>query len=122
MSRIIFVVDDDKNIARSIAKVLSSLENVDVKEFHKPVLALMAAQEQHPDVIVTDMMMPVMNGIDLVRSLRKEGVEAEVIFLTAYSKATFNAVLPTNRIRKVIQKPSSVVEIRNEVMDALKDG
>lgn len=45
-----------------------------------------AAKKYHPDVIITDVCMPKMDGIEMVRHLREEGIEAVVIFLTAYDE------------------------------------
>lgn len=45
-----------------------------------------AAKKYHPDVIITDVCMPKMDGIEMVKHLREEGIEAVVIFLTAYDE------------------------------------
>ncbi len=45
-----------------------------------------AAKKYHPDVIITDVCMPKMDGIEMVKRLREEGIEAVVIFLTAYDE------------------------------------
>ena len=45
--------------------------------------ALALAQEQHPDLIILDIMMPKVNGFDCCTALREMGVEAPIIFLTA---------------------------------------
>jgi DNA-binding NarL/FixJ family response regulator len=44
-----------------------------------------AAGRLNPDVIVVDISMPVMNGFDAVRQLRKQGVTAKIIFLTMHA-------------------------------------
>lgn len=43
-----------------------------------------AAHELDPDVIVVDISMPVLNGLDAVRRLKKEGTAARIIFLTMH--------------------------------------
>jgi DNA-binding NarL/FixJ family response regulator len=43
----------------------------------------------HPDVIVTDISMPILNGIDAVRQLRKTGSTAKFVFVTVHSEAEF---------------------------------
>lgn len=45
-----------------------------------------AAKKYHPDVIITDVCMPKMDGIEMVRQLREEKIDAVVIFLTAYDE------------------------------------
>ncbi len=44
-----------------------------------------AASRLKPDVIVVDISMPVMNGFDAVRQLKKEGVTAKIVFLTMHA-------------------------------------
>src|SRR5882762_2007180 len=44
-----------------------------------------AARRLEPEVIVVDISMPVMNGFDAVRKLKKEGVTAKIIFLTMHA-------------------------------------
>lgn len=47
--------------------------------------ALVEAALLKPDVIVVDISMPVMNGFDAVRQLKKQGVTAKIIFLTMHA-------------------------------------
>ena len=44
-----------------------------------------AAKELSPDLLVVDISMPVLNGIDAVRQIRKSGSSARVIFLTVHA-------------------------------------
>lgn len=43
------------------------------------------ARKLHPDVVITDMSMPIMNGIEVTRRLREEGSKIKIIFLTMHS-------------------------------------
>lgn len=46
-----------------------------------------AAQKLRPDVIVADMAMPVLSGLEALRRLKAEGIDAKVIFLTMHADA-----------------------------------
>jgi DNA-binding NarL/FixJ family response regulator len=48
-----------------------------------------AALDLRPDVIVTDISMPILNGIDAVDELRRSGCSSKVIFLTIHSDPDF---------------------------------
>ncbi len=48
---------------------------------------LLAAEELQPDVIVADITMPSLNGLDAVRQLKKKNARAKVVFLTMHSDA-----------------------------------
>lgn len=122
MMRTVFVVEDNKHILRTILKVLSKIEGVEVRGFSSPTLALIEAEKAKPDLVVTDMMMPVMNGVELVRALRKEDINAQVIFITAYPDVTYNALLPENRVRTVIEKPLPIQKVLDEVTAAVSAG
>lgn len=47
------------------------------------------AHRLKPDVIVADISMPKLNGVDAVRKLRQEGVEAKIVFLTMHPDVTY---------------------------------
>lgn len=47
------------------------------------------AEARRPDVIVADISMPLLNGIDAVQQLRKSGVRSKVIFLTMHADASY---------------------------------
>ncbi len=51
--------------------------------------ALEAARELKPDVLVLDISMPVMNGIETAHHLKKAGMEARIVFLTVHDDADF---------------------------------
>src|SRR6185436_13841489 len=50
-----------------------------------------AALEMNPEVILVDISMPVLNGFDAVREIRKRGSDAKIIFLTMHNDATLLA-------------------------------
>ena len=82
----------DDNIA--VAKALRRLLDIDcdvVGVVHDGAELVNAARELRPDVIVTDLSMPRMNGLEAVRQLRREGTHAKIIFLTMYQEACLSA-------------------------------
>jgi len=119
--RTVFVVDDDKNLAKIMARTISTLvDNVEVRSFTDPILALGAATEHHPDVMVIDMMMPAMDGIQLVRELRRQGVHSETVMVTAYQTEAMANLLPSNGVSTVMFKPIPGMELAYKVQQALK--
>jgi DNA-binding NarL/FixJ family response regulator len=76
-----------------------------------------AAGRLHPDVILTDISMPVLNGIDASQQLSDSGCTAKIIFLTAHSDMDFvEACLATGALGFVMK--SRVV---NDLLPALQD-
>jgi two-component system, OmpR family, response regulator ChvI len=77
----IALVDDDKNILTSVSMVLES-EGYKVKSYTDGANALAAVQTDPPDLMVLDIKMPRMDGLEVLRRLRKDS-ELPVIFLTS---------------------------------------
>src|SRR5262245_1535183 len=50
-----------------------------------------AAQKLKPDVIVADISMPLLNGLDAVRMLKRNGATAKIIFLTMHAEVELAA-------------------------------
>ena len=75
------VVDDQVNVRRLIGDYLTQ-EGFRVVEAADGAQALIAARRERPDVILLDIMMPEMNGYDVLRAYRQVG-SAPIILLTA---------------------------------------
>lgn len=82
MSSRILVVDDDRDIRDLVAIKLESAGH-EVVTRSDGAEALEAAAHGDWDVIVLDVMMPGMSGIEVLRALRASGVSTPVILLTA---------------------------------------
>ena len=82
----ILLVDDSKATRAIVSKMLSSCE-CEILEAANGALGLEAARENHPDLIVLDMTMPVMNGVETLQALQADETlkTIPVIMLTANS-------------------------------------
>lgn len=82
----VLIVEDEEMIRRGIALTVdwSSLGCVVVAEAANGEEGLEAAQRYNPSLIITDIKMPKMDGIEMLRKLRELGNNAYVIILTAY--------------------------------------
>ncbi len=78
----ILVADDEPSIVDAVATALR-YEGFDVEEATNGRTALNAAQERPPDLIVLDVMLPDLDGFEVTRRLRSDGVHSPVLFLTA---------------------------------------
>ena len=80
----ILLADDHKMFAQGLRALLEDeFELVGTVENGQALVD--AAGQFNPDVIVADISMPVMNGLDAVRKLKEQGVTAKVIFLTMHA-------------------------------------
>ncbi len=77
-----------------------------------------SAMELHPDVIVTDISMPRLNGLEAVDRLRESGCSSKVVFLTTHSDPDFiDAVLKTGALAYVL-KTSIVTDLLFAIQEA----
>jgi len=78
----VLVVDDEPSIVDAVATSLR-YEGFEVEEATTGRAALAAAQERPPDLIVLDVMLPDLDGLEVTRRLRQDGIHSPVLFLTA---------------------------------------
>lgn len=62
-------------------------------------------REKHPDIIMTDIMMPVMNGLEMAHEIRKLDRDSQIIMLTAYSDTEYLLECISLGINQYVQKP-----------------
>jgi two-component system OmpR family response regulator len=78
----LLLVDDEDNL-RSMLEAALRYEGFDVRAASSGRDALDVVDEQSPDLIVLDVMMPDLDGFEVCRRLRNDGVKTPVLFLTA---------------------------------------
>ena len=78
----VLVVDDEPSLLDSVATVLR-YEECDVEVASSGYAALARAQNEPFDLIVLDIMLPDIDGLEVTRRLRADGVRVPVLFLTA---------------------------------------
>ena len=81
----VLIVDDDPDIVRLVSYNLSHA-GFEVQSASTGRKALELVQKQPPDLIVLDVMLPGMSGLDVCRELRERGFERSIIMLTAKSE------------------------------------
>ena len=78
----ILVVEDDRELRQLFNRVLTQ-NGYFVREAENGKAALDALEQEYVDLIISDIMMPVMDGYELVRSLRDAGIQIPVLMITA---------------------------------------
>lgn len=77
----ILVVDDDPQVRETVAEFLRHRGYV-VITASNGVQAVTAVQEQRPSLVLLDLMMPAMDGLDAVRGIRQVDPEVGIVMLT----------------------------------------
>jgi DNA-binding NarL/FixJ family response regulator len=78
------------------------------------------AQRLHPDVIVVDIAMPLLNGIDAVKQIKKLGLNAKVVFLTMHHDAMYAKEAIEAGALGFVLKHSAPSELTMAIQEALK--
>jgi len=92
----IMVVDDEREILKMIEVALKKSEFKTVKSYHNPLDAVRAYNGTNFDVVLLDIMMPEMDGIEVLNKLKEKNKNLKVIMMTAYS--TLDRVLKSHKI------------------------
>ncbi|HXR54611.1 MAG TPA: response regulator transcription factor [Acidimicrobiales bacterium] len=106
----ILVVDDEPSIVDSVATSLR-YEGFDVEQASNGRHALQAAQERTPDLIVLDVMLPDLDGLEVTRRLRSDGLRVPVLFLTARDALEDKVAGLTVGGDDYVTKPFALVEV-----------
>jgi DNA-binding NarL/FixJ family response regulator len=86
VSKIVLVVDDNESIRHALCRIFTSESGFDVcGEAENGKEAIEKALELRPDVVVMDLSMPLMNGIEAVAALKKLLPSVPVIIFSEYS-------------------------------------
>ena len=81
----VLVVDDHSLVRTGVVNIISHEPDLQVvAEAANGVEAVAAFEKHHPDVILLDLRMPVMEGVEAVRQIRQRDPQARVIVLTTY--------------------------------------
>ena len=118
----VMVLDDNPLHADMACKVVQkSSPGANVRKYTDPFLALSDALETPPDLIILDFMMPKMDGIQLLRELRKKGVMSEAVLVSAFMKRVSEKLLPENHVAALVEKPYSTKEFMDTIKGVLEN-
>jgi len=115
----LLVVDDEPNIVELLEASLR-FHGFDVTTCADGTTALSVAKDLQPDLMVTDVMMPGLSGFELVRSLRADGYQFPVLFLTAKDAVDDRVTGLTIGGDDYIVKPFSLSEVVARIRAVLK--
>lgn len=117
MARILLAEDDD-NLRPFLAR---SLENAghEVLAFRDGEDAIPVLDTGEIDILVSDLVMPGMNGIELARLAKDKAPDLPVIFITGFSAVAVEALETVDGVNKILSKPfhlNSLVEAVNRAL------
>jgi DNA-binding NarL/FixJ family response regulator len=111
----VLLADDHAIIAEALARLINDVADL-VGQVNDGVRLLEETRRLRPDIVVADITMPGMSGIDAMRQLKAEGSEARFIFLTIHSEARLAAEALRAGASGYLLKQAA----GNELFDAIK--
>jgi signal transduction histidine kinase/DNA-binding response OmpR family regulator len=119
----IMLVDDHPNTAITLARAISRLrDGIEVVSATSGTQALEFAEQDAVDILITDMMMPGMNGFELIERLQAHpaGRPSHTILMTAYDVPGLKETARRLNVHDTIIKPvptERICQIINQVLD-----
>ncbi len=74
-------------------------------------------KEYNPDIVISDIKMPIMNGIDMVKNIKNINPKQHIIFITAHSESQFFIDAIDMHVDGYILKPISLDKLENKLED-----
>ena len=117
----ILIVDDEEDLTWSISKKLSKEnESLEVLCANSGNSALETLSKYKVDLVVTDLRMPGINGIQLLDRVKSEYPKTNVIVMTAYGSIEIEEALKRWENTGYIEKPFEINELRKLIWMYLK--
>jgi DNA-binding NarL/FixJ family response regulator len=112
------MADDHCMVAEGLRSLLEpAYELIEIVEHGQALVEV--AQRLQPDVIVADITMPLLNGLDAVEQLRRLGCQAKVVFLTMHKDALYAARAMRAGASGFVLKHSASADLLTAIQEAL---
>ena len=106
----VYVVDDEEQICTLLSRILGR-DGLRVQAFSRASAALAAMESEMPDLVVTDLMMPEVNGLELAARVKSLDARTSVIVITGYASLENVVDALRSGVDDFVTKPFSVAEI-----------
>ncbi|MBM7095560.1 MULTISPECIES: response regulator [Alteribacter] len=118
MKKKLLIVDDQYGIRVLLHEVFEK-DGFDTYDASNGKQALSIVRDKNPDLVLLDMKIPGMDGLEILREMKKMGVETNVIMMTAYGELEM-----INEAKKLgalahFAKPFDIDEVREKVKEHL---
>jgi two-component system response regulator YesN len=109
------IIDDDFQVIRGLKKAIpwERLELELVGEAIDGEAGLQLIEELGPDIVITDIYMPNMNGIEMIEQLKKRGVSSRFVILSGYNDFEYARTALRLGVDDYLTKPVTVEQIHN---------
>ncbi|TXJ46551.1 response regulator [Brachyspira pilosicoli] len=120
---LILAVDDEENIRNLITYTLEA-HDLEVLTAENGKVAITILEHNPVDVIITDLLMPSMTGLALIREMKKRKNSIPIIIITAYGNTDMVKEIIAEGVFRLIEKPldfETLVPIVNDAIEHKKN-
>ncbi len=116
----VLIVDDEETLTWSMSKSLAKdKDKYEVIVANSGKEALNILKTNHIDLVISDIRMPDMNGLDLLVQIKKDHPNTKVIIMTAYGSSDVQKEANRRGSLYYIEKPFEINEIRKVIIDLI---
>jgi two-component system cell cycle response regulator CpdR len=114
----IILAEDDGDMRRFLSRALQNA-GYDVISFDNGLSAYQRLREEPFELLLTDIVMPEMDGIELARRASELDPDIKIMFITGFAAVALNPDSKAPKNAKVLSKPVHLRELVNEVQKLL---
>ncbi|GGA13641.1 DNA-binding response regulator [Paenibacillus marchantiophytorum] len=119
----ILIIDDDFQVLEGMRKAIpwDAIDAEYAGEASDGAEGLMMIQQTQPDIVITDIYMPVMNGLEMIEKLRETNFPGELIILSGYTDFEYARQALRLQVSDYLSKPVTVEELRIVLTRVIKE-
>jgi two-component system cell cycle response regulator CpdR len=114
----IILAEDDGDMRRFLVKALQNA-GYEVMSFDNGLAAYQQLREEPFELLLTDIVMPEMDGIELARRASELDPDIKIMFITGFAAVALNSDTAAPKNAKVLSKPVHLRDLVNEVQKML---
>jgi CheY-like chemotaxis protein len=115
----VLIADDDRLVRTMLTDLLAELGHA-VVEADNGADAVALARREAPDLLILDLLMPRLSGLDALQALRAGGIRAPAVLLTAISDASVRAMEGADAVDVLLEKPVTRRRLSRALARALR--
>ena len=115
----ILCVEDESGVRKHLVNTLAYYFK-EVYEASNGKEGLSMYQEHSPDIILCDIQMPVMDGLEMIKLIRKEDISTPIVLLTAHNSEEYLMKLINLHVQHFILKPVNAENLEEGIANALQ--
>ncbi|MBP7769911.1 MAG: response regulator [Aliarcobacter sp.] len=117
----VVIIDDEIEIVNMLNRYLSRNVKFTVTSYSNPLTALSSIENTNYDIVLLDIMMPQMNGLEVLEKIKIKNKDQKVVMMTAYS--TLDKVLKSHKegATNYVMKPfDSLQNLEKKILEVLE--